>query len=78
MRTFDEQISNEDGKDCESPTQIRRIAAAEKLSISDDIAEARRIHLEKFTKVNDDRIIEVAPRTDAATRSRTSRWVDIM
>ena len=86
-RTFDERICNEVGKDCESPTQIRRIAVpmaeCEKLSISDDIAEARRIHLEKLTKVKD-AIIKVAPRTDATTkpgrvttRSLTDRWVDI-
>ena len=54
-RTFDERICNEVGKDCEYPTQIRRIAApmagCEKLSTSDDIAEAQRAHLEKLTKV---------------------------
>ena len=76
--TFDERICNKVGKDCEFPTQIRRIAAAEKLSISDDIAEAQRIHPEKLTKVKDDQIIKVASRTDATTRSRMGRWMDII
>ena len=68
-----ERIGNEAGEGCESPTQIRRIAAlttaCEELSILDDVAEARQVHLEKLTKVKD-AIIKVAPRTDATTKPR--------
>ena len=53
------------------------MAECEKLSISDDIAEARRIHLEKLTKVKD-AIIKVVPRTDATTKPLTGRWVDTL
>ena len=44
---------------------------------SDAIAEARRIHLEKLTRVQDS-AIKVVPRTDATTRPLTGRWADIM
>ena len=60
---------------------MRRIAAlmaeCEESSTSDDIAEARRTHLEKLTKVKG-AIIKVVPRTDATTRLLTARWVDTM
>ena len=73
-RSLIEQICHEVDKDCESPTQIRRIAAAEYEKF---IAKARRIHLEKLTKVKDDAIAKVVSRTDADIRSRTNRWVDV-
>ena len=40
-------------------------------------AEARRVHLEKLTKVKD-AVIKVVPRTDATTKPLTGRWVDTM
>ena len=51
------------------------MAECEELSISDNIAEARRAHLEKLTKIND-AIIKVVPRTDATARPLTRRWVN--
>ena len=51
------------------------MAECEELSIKDGIAEARRIHLEKLTKVKD-AIIKVVPRTDATTKPLTGRLVD--
>ena len=60
---------------------MRRIAAlmaeCEDVCTSETIAEARRIHLEKLTKVKD-AVIKVAPRTDATTKPLTGRWVDTM
>ena len=60
---------------------MRRIAAlmaeCEDSSTSDDIARARRTHLEKVTKVKD-AIIKVVPRTDATAKPLTGRWVDTM
>ena len=44
---------------------------------SEAIAEARRVHLEKLTKVKD-AVIKVVPRTDATTRPLTGCWVDTM
>ena len=73
-RTFGEQICQLRDKDCESPTQIRRDATAEYEKF---IAGARRIHLEKLTKVKDDAIVKVVSRTDADTTSRTKRWMDV-
>ena len=73
-RALIEQICLEVNKDCESPTQRRRSAAAEYEKI---IAKARRIHVEKLTKVKDDAIAKVVSRTDADIRSRTNRWVDV-
>ena len=77
-RALVERVGNEAGEDSQ-PAQIRRIAAlmaeCEESSISDDIAQARRAHLEKLTKVKDP-IIEVVPRTDATTKPLTGRWVD--
>ena len=77
-RALVERIGNEAGEDSQ-PTQIRRIAAlmteCEELSISDDIAEARRIHLEKLTKVKD-AIIKVAQRTNVTTKPLIDQWVD--
>ena len=79
-RALVERIGNEAGEDSQ-PTQIRRIAAlmteCEELSISDDIAEARRIHLEKLTKVKD-AIIKVAQRTNVTTKPLMDQWVDPM
>ena len=73
-------LENEAGEDSQ-PAQMRRIAAlmaeCEESSTSNDIAEARRTHLEKLTKVKDS-IIKVVPRTDATTRPFTGRWVDTM
>ena len=77
-RALHERVGNEAGEDSQ-PAQIRRIAAlmaeCEELSITDDIAEGRRIHLENLTKVKD-AIIKVVPRTDATTKPLTGRWVD--
>ena len=77
-RALVERVGNEAGEDSQ-PAQIRRIAAlmaeCEELSISHDIAEARRIPLEKLTNVKD-AIIKVVPRTDATTKPLTGRWVD--
>ena len=70
-RALIEHICLEVDQDCESPTQIRRIAAAEYEKF---IAKARRIHLEKLTKVKDDAIAKVLSRTDADIRSRMNRW----
>ena len=53
------------------------MAECEESSISRDIAEARRAHLEKLTKVKD-AIIKVVPGTNATTRPPTGRWVDTM
>ena len=46
------------------------MAECEELPISYDIAEARRIHLEKLTKVKD-AIVKVVPRTDVTTKPLT-------
>ena len=77
-RALVESVGDEAGEDPQ-PVQMRRIAAptaeCEESSTSDDIAEARRTHLEKLTKVKD-AIIKVVPRTDATTRPLTGRWVD--
>ena len=73
-RALIEQICREVDKDCESPTQIRRIAEAD---YEKNIAEARRIHLEKLTKVKDGAIAKVISRTDADIRSRMNRWMVI-
>ena len=77
-RALVERIGNEAGEDSQ-PAQMCRIAAfiaeCEESSTSDDIAEARRAHLEKLTKVKD-AIIKVVPRTVATTKPLTGRWVD--
>ena len=77
-RALVERVGNEAGEDSQ-PVQMRRIAAlmaeCEDTSTSDDIAEARRAHLEKLTKVKD-AIVKVVPRNAATTRPLTGRWVD--
>ena len=79
-RALIERVGNEAGEDSQ-PTQIRRIAAllteCEELSISDDIAEARRSHLEKLTKVKD-AIMKVAQRINVATKPLMDQWMDTM
>ena len=71
-----ERVGHEAGEDSQ-PVHMRRIAALiteyENTTTSDAIAEARRMHLEKLTKVKD-AVIKVAPRTDATTRPLTGRW----
>ena len=77
-RALVERVGDEAGEDSHT-VQMRRIAAVmaecEDSSTSDDIAEARRTHLEKLRKVKDT-IIKVVPRTDATTRPLTGRWGD--
>ena len=77
-RALVERVGDEAGEDSQH-AQMRRIAAlmaeCEDSSTSDDIAEARRVHLEKLTKVKD-AVIKVVPRTDANTKPLTRRWVD--
>ena len=77
-RAIVERVGNEAGEDSQL-AQMRRIATlmaeCEESSTSDDIAEARRAHLEKLTKVKD-ATIKVVPRTDAATKPLAGRWVD--
>ena len=79
-RALVERVGNEAGEDSQ-PVQMRRIAAlmaeCEDACTSEAIAEARRVHLEKLTKVKD-AVIKVVPRTDATTRPLTGRWVDTM
>ena len=53
------------------------MAECEDTITSDAIADARRIHLEKLTRVKD-AVINVEPRTDATTRLLAGRWVDTM
>ena len=53
------------------------MAECEDACTSEAIAEARRVHLAKLTKVND-AVIKVVPRTDATTKPLTGRWVDTM
>ena len=64
-RALVERVGDEAGEDSQ-PVQMRRIAAlmaeCEESSTSDDVAEARRTHLEKLTKVKD--------------RPLAGRWVD--
>ena len=52
-------------------------AECEDACTSEAIAEARRVHLAKLTKVKD-AVIKVVPRTDATTRPFTGRWMDTM
>ena len=77
-RALVERVGDEAGEDSQ-PVQMRRIAAlmteCEDACTSEAIAEARRVHLEKLTKVKD-AVIKVVPRTDATTRPLTGRWVD--
>ena len=79
-RALAERVGDEVGEDSQ-PVQMRRIAAlmavCEDACTSEAIAEARRIHLEKFTKVKD-AVIKVGPRTNATTKPLTGRWVDTM
>ena len=79
-RALVERVGDEAGEDSQ-PVQIRRIAAlmaeCEDACTSEAIVEARRIHLEKLTKVKD-AVIKVVPRTDATTKPLTGRWVDTM
>ena len=79
-RALVERVGDEAGEDSQ-PVQMRRIAAlmaeCEDACTSEAIAEARRIHLEKLTKVKD-AVIKVVPRTDATTKPLTGRWVDTM
>ena len=79
-RALVERVGDEAGEDSQ-PVQMRRIAAlmteCEDACTSEAIAEARRVHLEKLTKVKD-AVIKVVPRTDATTRPLTGRWVDTM
>ena len=51
------------------------MAECEDACTSEAIAEARRIHVEKLTKVKG-AVIKVVPRTDATARPLTGRWVD--
>ena len=79
-RALAERVGDEAREDSQ-PVQMRRIAAlmaeCEDSSTSDDIAEARRTHPKKLTKVEDP-TIKVVPRTDATTKPLTGRWVDTM
>ena len=79
-RALVERVGDEAGEDSQ-PVRMRRIAAlmaeCEDACTSEAIAEARRIHLEKLTKVKD-AVIKVVPRTDATTKPLTGRWVDTM
>ena len=79
-RALVERVGDEAGEDSQ-PVQMRRIAAlmteCEDACTSEAIAEARRVHLEKLTKVKD-AVIKVVPRTDATTKPLTGRWVDTM
>ena len=79
-RALVERVGDEAGEDSQ-PVQMRRIAAlmteCEDACTSEAIVEARRVHLEKLTKVKD-AVIKVVPRTDATTRPLTGRWVDTM
>ena len=79
-RALVERVGDEAGEDSQ-PVQMRRIAAlmaeCEDACTSEAIAEARRIPLEKLTKVKD-AVIKVVPRTDATTKPLTGRWVDTM
>ena len=79
-RALVERVGDEAGEDSQ-PVQMRRIAAlmaeCEDACTSEAIVEARRIHLEKLTKVKD-AVIKVVPRTDATTKPLTGRWVDTM
>ena len=79
-RALVERVGDEAGEDSQ-PVQMRRIAAlmaeCEGACTSEAIVEARRIHLEKLTKVKD-AVIKVVPRTDATTKPLTGRWVDTM
>ena len=76
-RALVERVGDEAGE-YSQPVQIRRIAAlmaeCEDACTSEAIVEARRIHLEKLTKVKD-AVIKVVPRTDATTKPLTGRWV---
>ena len=66
-RALVERVGDGAGEDSQ-PVQMRRIAAlmaeCEDAFTSEAIAEARRIHLEKLTKVKD-AVIKVVPRTNA-------------
>ena len=77
-RALVERVGDEAGEDSQL-VQMRRIAAlmaeCEDSSTSDDVAEARRTHLEKLMKIKD-AIIKLVPRTDATTRVVTGCWVD--
>ena len=53
------------------------MAEREALSMSDDIAEARRSHLKKLTKVKD-AIIKVAQRTNVTTKPLMEQSVGTM
>ena len=72
-----ERVGNEAGEDSQ-PNHMRRISALlterEDTTTSDAVAEARRKHMEKLTKVKD-AVIKAPPRTDASTRPLTGRWV---
>ena len=76
-RALVKRVGHEAGEDSQL-VQMRRIAAlmaeCEDVDASDDIAEARRAHLEKLTNVKDS-TIKVVPRTDATTRPcQVARW----
>ena len=79
-RAVVERVGNEAGEDSQL-VQMRRIAAfmaeCEGTNTSKALAEARRIYLEKLTKVKD-AVIKVVPRTDATTRPLTGRCLDTM
>ena len=74
-RALVERVGDEAGEDSQ-PVQMRRIAAlmaeCEDACTSEAIAEARRVHLEKLTKVKD-AVIKVVPRTDATTKHHARR-----
>ena len=80
MRALIERVGNEADEDSQ-PTHMRRITAflteCEKLSISEDIAEAQQSHVEKLTKV-EDAIIKVAQRINVTTKPLMDQWVDTM
>ena len=73
-RALVERVGNEDGEDSQ-PVQMHRktalMAECEDTITSHAIAEARRIHLEKLTKVTNTVMKKSRPRTDATTRPLT-------
>ena len=79
-RALVERVGDEAGEDSQL-VQMRRIAVlmaeCEDACTSEAIVEARRIHLEKLTKVKD-AVIKDVPRTNASTKPLTGRWVDTM
>ena len=77
VRSLVERVGNEAGVDPQ-PDHMLRISALlaerEGTTTSEAVAEARRRHMKKLTKVKD-AVIKVVPRTDATTKPLTGRWV---